>query len=439
MLDEKRSGNNPMALGCVGARSTFRARAFAVAGSAALAIVAANSPLNAQGSGGQFGGQARADAASKMIVLAVQQGISSLPPTAAQSVAFEYDPTVHAYKRSDAMGPLMLRSPETLGKGVWSIRASTSYFELSDSFGPTFYAVEPTELQPGKGPAETAIVKFGMDFDAKVTLVNLSVTHGVTDWFEASLNLPIVITKARAFQAYTTTPGQLTSPPDQRIVAGSDSQEAVDALLGAGILTSSRDSFGSLGFDFNDGTHAGVGRITLQGKASLYSGSWAQIAFAPELALPSPSSDEFAGSDSVALLPRVIGQATPHKLLRLYLDLGYDYDFDFAELRRFVWNVGASVPVNRFAFDLGVGGSEYDKALRWSPTVATGRSTDLFNSTLITAQGDTQVGTSLISLLLGAKVRITDALILGGGASIALNNDMVRPDALGTLAIEYYL
>src|SRR5882672_5366874 len=64
---------------------------------------------------GQFGAQCRADAASKMIVLGVQQGISSLPPTSGQSFSYEFNPELDTYVTSERLGPTSFRAPQTIG------------------------------------------------------------------------------------------------------------------------------------------------------------------------------------------------------------------------------------------------------------------------------------------------------------------------------------
>jgi len=45
-----------------------------------------------------FGVQDRADAVSRLIVLGVQQGISSLPPTSGQPLAYKSAPQLDTYK-----------------------------------------------------------------------------------------------------------------------------------------------------------------------------------------------------------------------------------------------------------------------------------------------------------------------------------------------------
>src|SRR5690349_16701595 len=79
----------------------------------------------------QFGGQGRADAASQMIVLGVQQGISSLPPTSGQAFTYDYNAELGTFVASEQLGPTVLRSPQTIGANRFSLRVAASYFDLS--------------------------------------------------------------------------------------------------------------------------------------------------------------------------------------------------------------------------------------------------------------------------------------------------------------------
>jgi hypothetical protein len=211
-----------------------------------------------------------------------------------------------------------------------------------------------------------------------------------------------------------------------------------------------KDSFNSLGFDFNNDTSAGVGRISLGAKYLIYAGEYANMAGSLEFFNPSPSEDEYAGSASPAILPRLIfelpGKFRAEDYFTLHADLGYDYDFDTSELRRIVWNTGASVPFGRWVtIDFGVGGSEFDEGIRWTPKVATGRpitvpGLGLQDATpILTSLQDTRLGTSFIDFLGGFKVRLTDSLVLSGSATTPLNNQGFRAAAVGTIAIEAYL
>ena len=108
---------------------------------------------------------------------------------------------------------------------------------------------------------------------------------------------------------------------------------------------------------FNEGMHTGVGRISLGTKALLYVGRGPfLLATSCDLYLPSPNEEQFSGSDSAAILPRVIGSARLRNWMRLHINAGYDYDFDVSQLRRFLHQGGVNVasPSRRKALPVSV-------------------------------------------------------------------------------------
>lgn len=388
----------------------------------------------------QFGGQARADATSRMIVLGVQQGISSLPPTSGQSFTYELDPTLATYVSSERLGPTALRSPQTIGANRFSFRMATSYFELANTKAPIPYQVNDSSGAP------IGVARIGLRANAHVGIVNLGGNYGITDRVEMTVNVPVVVVNAQATQIFSALTSERTLPADEAQLGGvgvdngavEQAVDILDAELASGQqLFLRKDSLNALGFDFNQGTHAGVGRISIGGKVILYADSMAQVAFAPDLFWPSPSQDEFAGSNTAAFLPRFIGAVKLGDPFRVHLDVGYDYDFERNELRRFVWNTGASFAIRSATFDLGVGGSKFNEGIEWSPSSAP--YTDLAGTSgTIQALGDTRLGSNFIDALVGAKVRIADKTVLSGSVTVPLNNEGFRAAAVGTVAVEQY-
>lgn len=438
-------------------------------------VVILFSAAESHGQGQQFGVQSRADAAKEMIVLGVQQGISSLPPTSGQSLTYQFDPELSTFVASEQLGPTAFRSPQTVGAGKWSLRAAYSYFELKDKLGPTKYLVEfddlvtdPITQQPAQAVAVSA---FGQEVRATVNLLNLGMNYGITDRLEIMVNVPISVVDARGRQISAVRqsladpnidiremevpasgagnlypPGQVTQSDIDELSDGFDFLSGPDCDSSAlppgqeciGFRTDSYNRFN--GVDFNSGTNAGVGRISIGAKYLIYAGEYANVAGSVEFFNPSPSEDEYAGSESPAVLPRLIielpGRFRAQDYFQLHADIGYDYDFDSAELRRLVWNTGASVPFGRWVtIDFGVGGSEFDEGVRFTPRTATGTNPDV----TLTALEGTRLGASFIDFLGGVKVRLTDNLVLSGSATTPLNNDGFRADAVGTVALEVYL
>jgi hypothetical protein len=418
-------------------QDAFRRRTFWAAAIAGAAFATA---AGAQSSN-QFGGQSRADAASQMIVLGVQQGISSMPPTSGQAFTYDYNAELGAFVASEQLGPTVLRSPQTIGANRLSVRMAASYFDLNKTMDPIIYQFTVPQTDPLFG-------KFGMSVDAKVTLLNFAVTYGITDKLEVTLNVPVTVVDAHASQSYTVQPSELSQPPPQRqlgvIDVGpnpTDKQinQAFQGAFAAHQLTVASSSFNTLGFGFNEGTHAGVGRISVGGKMPLYDSDRLQIAFSPEFYCNSPSQNEFAGSNSPALLVRAIGQYNAMRYLRLHMDIGDDHDFQVSELSRFVWNAGVSVPLTNITFDTGVGGSKFDTAIQWTPTSTTA---DIGNGVTVPGvvrhSGANELGTNYVDYLFGVKARIVNNTVLSGAVNVPITSDGFRAAAVGTVALEYY-
>jgi hypothetical protein len=399
-----------------------------------VSVAAAQSP-------DQFGGQQRADAAEQMIVLAVQQAVSSLPPTSGQSFSYSYDPQTLTFVASERLGPTAFLSTQTVGKGKAAFRFAASYFDLDDSFGPITYLVEPKDPESS---SPGGLVKLGLDANARVAVFDLSASYGLTNRVELQIDLPISIVDAEALESFTTHRSGLSDPPLEARLQGPACRMGLEqckadltTLLESRDLVIRKETFSDLGFGFNSGTQAGVGRINVGAKGVLYTSKRFRLAALGQFFFPSPSEDQLAGPESAAILPRLIGQVNATNFLSLHGDAGYDYDFDDAELRRFVWNAGASIPGKRFTFDLGVGGSEYDTPIRWTPSQAEGSNER--ETFVITALDDNRLGTSFIDFRGGVKVRLAGRFVLSGAVVVPLNDQGFRPAALGTVGVEYYL
>jgi hypothetical protein len=144
-----------------------------------------------------------------------------------------------------------------------------------------------------------------------------------------------------------------------------------------------------------------------------------------------------AGSASPAILPRVVAAADLAEFLRMHADVGYDYDFDFNELRRFVWDVGWSVPLTGVVFDFGVGGSKYNQGIQWTPDTAQFEDLEGQAQTMVALQ-DNRLGDNFVDFLGGVKLRLTDHAVVGGAVNVPVNDQGFRPTAVGTVAVELY-
>lgn len=385
----------------------------------------------------QFGIQDRADAARDSIVIAVQQGISSLPPTSGQAFTYDYDSEIGALVPTERLGPTSFRSPYTVARHKLSLRAAATYFQLGETFGPIPYGLVAAD--PSAGYSE--YTKFGSQVSADVGLLNFAATYGVAERAEVMLNVPVVITDVSAYEISTVFPEEQHVPPCQAFVAGVTTLPLLNQNLADGNLKFRKVRFSSLascgGVSFNDGTNAGVGRISVGGKLLLHASERFDLAFMGEFFAPSPNEDQFAGSDTPAILPRLVSQISFSDIFKGHVDAGYDFDFIEDELRRFTWNAGASAQLSRVTFDLGFGGSLFNEGVEWTPASATFEDVDGVQRTIV-ALGDNTLGTNFVDVLAGVKTRITDTIVISGAVNVPITNDGFRADAVGTLAVEGY-
>lgn len=414
----------------------------------------------------QFGGQDRANAIRQGIIVGVQQGISSLPPTSGQSFVYEYDTSLGVSVPTETLGPTSFRSPQTLAEGKLSLRGAYSYFNLEKTVNPQQYLAEVTDA-PG---TFHGIVGFGVKASAQVSLFNLAATYGLLKNLDVMINIPITVVNASGYQISSTRVSNAGLPANQAQLAGffasgplssdpavrqeqlnivtqgyNDSLAPPDGncdLGPANCLTYRTDSLNSLGFAFNTSTGAGVGRIDLGAKYQIYGGGSDNpfdLAGSLEFFTPSPSQDNYAGSDTAAILPRLIAQARLFPHFRLHMDAGYNGDFGESQLSSFVWNFGASVPIDRFVGDLGFGGSYFNAPIHLNPQIATGstNASGVQNVTL-TALEDTGLGSNYVDFLFGLKYRITEQWVISGAVNVPINDQGFRAAAVGTVAAEVY-
>ncbi len=400
-----------------------------VVAAAALALARSASAQNPN----QWGGQDRANAASQLIVLGVQRGIDSLPLISGQSVTYEFDPASDALSRKSRLGPTVLPSTQVIAPGTLAVQVAASYFEMAETFQPIDYLFAFSGT-----PNRQAVAKLGLSATARVGLLNFSVTYGVSSRIEVGASLPITVVDTQASQTFSAQPTSQSALSGAYFFDGNVPAAITDLNAGLqhGTLALRQASLSSLGFDFNDGTHAGVGRISVGGKGILLSTTRLQIAFSPQFFMPSPSQNEFSGPDSAAIWPQLAATVKCTDALRLHSSVGYDYDFNHDALRSFTWRAGGSFANQRVEFDLGFGGSEYDAGVQWTPSIVHGLATPPLGEATGRALGDSTTGTSLVDILVGAKVRITDTTVVSGGVSIPIVSPAFQPDALGSLAVE---
>jgi hypothetical protein len=392
--------------------------------STALLVLLLSWPRFVHGQAPQFGTPARSVAASQALILAVQQGISSLPPTSGLSFIYEFDPSLGVPVRSEQPGPISLRAPETVKDGAIAIRAATSYFAISTLLEPLVYRTHthtPSVMPPLTVPVPVGhvpkLLELGLDIGANVAITNLTLQYGVLPNTEVSLNLPLV---------------RVTTHVDELYAFGDELSSLQHATLNRAGLTPPL---------FNPGAHVGVGRITLGTKARIYSDPWFRLALACDGELPSPNEHEFAGSKSGAISPRIIGSLKLADWMTARADTGYEYDFSISELRRFVWNAGVSLSRHMVDVDLGIGGSRYESPIEWTPRQI-GELFEVSRRNLVhttaTTIANNETDTTFVDFLAGVKVRLKDNMALSGAVTVPVLDANVQPIVTGTIAFEAF-
>lgn len=398
--------------------------------------------------------EAQGDGVRQAILLGVQQGIASLPPASGQALVYTFDYDAEVFTSNFVLGPSAFRSPEVVGKGSFNVRATTSYFRVEQELDPIDYSFQP---EPGPDCSTEACLRldysrFGASFRADVGLLNLTTAYGVTRWLETRLTFPVVFVDAKASGIFPVLRVDADKPPMEVDPAFRQSPESLDEGMapGGGIVTR-KERFSHLGVgSFSEGSNAGLGRIDLGTKAAilhLREGTEPEglafrqldIALENELFFPSPNEEEFAGPESFAILPRLIGTIGITDWLRLHFDGGYEYDFDEAALRRFAWSAGLSACSSRFSVDAGLGGSEFQKGVEWTPDsvqafdAERGVNGDLRK----VPDEDNELDSRFFDVLLGVKGRIVDQLVVGGTLNVPVLGTGFRPDVIWTFGVEY--
>lgn len=399
---------------------------------AALGVVLAGAPHGLA----QTVPSVNAKATREAILLGVDRGISSLPPSAGQSINFRFDPGLGVYTQSPLVGPTALRTPLTIGEGNVALRVAASYFAASQTFGPAFYS-SGTSANGQQGASFANGINLAAS--AKVWVTSIGATVGFSPRAQLSMSMPIVNVHASASQIFTQRVGG-SGPGATEILPGENARTAVKAAVGPDCAARGDClEWASRPFPESEvpsGNGVNLGRSEVAVRYLALPGSSYDVALELGSLLPSPDEDDYAGTNTIAIVPRVIAQWSATDSIILRGDVGYEYDFDAAELRRFIWNVGTSFEVERLSLDVGFGGSQYAEGIEWAPK---GGSFEQGGITFTTAtDSSTETATTSASFLFGVKAKILPQLYALGAVNVPVTSDAFEPTAIGTWGLEYY-
>lgn len=380
----------------------------------------------------------RAAALEQMALVAIEQGFRSVPPAAAQSISFSFDMENDSFVRNEDLGPFIFRAPETLGKGNIGVRLSVSQFELDETFGPT------THVRRNADDPEAVdfYTKFGSSLQAEVWLFSLSSTIGLSATTDVYVSLPVASVDTDARIQWTAR-FENTEPElsDQRLVL-SRSLGGLERLFDPGDGGNPRarirsDPYAAFGISVGEGV--GLGRVLLGLKHAFFRSERVSAALIGDFLLGSPDADRLSGPSSPAIAPRIAIEAKPLQATRLHVDLGYEFDFEDARLRRLSWSVGPSFSFGLGRIDIGVGGSKYEEEIQWTPNVVAGENRGGGSRLDLVHVGDGGLGDLFWDVTIGAQLSVFDNYVVAASLLLPLNDDGARPDTLGTISVERYL
>jgi hypothetical protein len=410
--------------------------------------------------------RARARGASNALVQVVQQGISALPPIGPQAYSYEFDPALGAMKRSELPGSTVFRVPNVLPAQAWSLRVAGAYFDIEDEVTAGYAAQRCTDQgNPATCPTRRdGFTAFGFGASARVGIISLAASYGLTDFIELDVALPVTIVDAEASDIVT-----VAANASSEVGANSDAnifpvatREDLDIIRRGGTVPNPGGTVvRELGLKrvpydtrerqlragnvadpelFNTGTGVGLGRTSLSAKIASPRWNDFRFALAPEILLPSPSEDEYAGPDSLALGMHLLGVYEPSPHIRLLADLGYEWDTESTSLTRFAWAGGVSFPTEVATVDLGVSGSRYQNGVRWGvPSYEVNSVQGAFRSAGTLLEGESiTLDSVFVNFAFGIKVPLSDRFALSGSALVPVDDASFRPDAFGTLGFEAY-
>lgn len=385
-----------------------------------------------------LGAAALAAGGSATVVQVVQQAINILPPALSQATYYEYDDKVGLFVPSERMGSAVFREPRTLPKGRFTIRAAASYFELSGSVATVYKQADFDRY-----------AAYGSRLSVQAGILSLAATYGLTDMVELELGVPITLIDASQSQLLPTNTRAFDPPincswptnpcPGATVPTVDDartlSRTGRVSVPGEGdvILDPVRTNDVAPGA-FNDGTSVGLGRISLGSKIALARSESYGISVLPQVFLPSPSSDEYAGPDSAALAIGALGGYSPADWMQLILNVGYEWDTESTALTRFAWAAGASFPTEYATFDVGMSGSVYQNGVAWSPEVLP--DADPGRSLFAVDEDSVRLDSTFAEFVGGFKIPLGSVLGLSGSVAVPVDGTDFRPAVLGTVALE---
>jgi hypothetical protein len=332
-------------------------------------------------------------------------------PSASGAFRFAWDPDVRTFVRSDqSLGPNLAERAQTLGRHTGTIGLSYTRVDFDTLEGdqldelhssqPVFSAdFLEAQSEEDKAVASDDMLVTRLDFALAYDLLFLTAAYGITDSLDLSLALSLnqVRMRGTAFAEIQDPDGddgpfRVRFAPTQPGVSGSC---LVD-------FRCARDGFGESVF--------GTGDLFLRTKWHFADTTFADLAVAGVLTLPTGNADDFLGFHDPTFTPWLIGSKTFGRLAP-HLNVGYSFRSG-ADVSQAQWIAGADF-----------------LAAKWL-TLA---------SDFLGFHDDKRDGTNddVLQSAVGFKINPFGDAVIGATFQFPLNRDGLRADVIYTGQVEY--
>jgi hypothetical protein len=334
-------------------------------------------------------------------------------PSATGAFRFAWDSELDTFVRSEqSLGPALAERATTLGKGVLTVGYSYTHSDFDTLEGDSLSNLQTLQpalsdefldgLPPGDREAfGDDVVETSLAMSFRLDLFYLSAAYGLTDGIDVSVALAINRIRMRG-----RATAQILDPLDNgSTYFGSDQFGAIRNGTGpicGEAFRCAEDSF--------DESASGTGDVYLRGKWNFANTSWADLAAAAVLTVPTGNGDDLLGFRDPTFTPwliasRTVGRFSPHVNLGYAMRTGRD-------VSQAQWIIGADARATNW-LTVGVDFLGYHDDKR-----------DNSND-------------DVIQSALGARINPFGQFVFGAGIQLPLNRDGLRADIVYTGQVEY--
>jgi hypothetical protein len=325
--------------------------------------------------------------------------------------AFAFDTDLGtAVNTTETLGPIFAERAPTIGRGKWSLNFYATFFDYDTLNGRSIHDLHATALhdadvaggfdpdQPSGLPIpgvrtgfELDRIDIKVDVNASVRIYSPALTYGVTDKLDISAVLPIVDVDMDVRSRYSLVLSPLNPRPDVH---------DTNVVHGAEPPT-----------DHKHGSSTGIGDFVLGAKYEFYQGGVVDLAGAFLAQFPTGDERNFLGTGDTLLRPFLVashsftGIAGSPISITPHLNLGYQYDIDYADRSALDYVLGFDVGTRR-----------------------------------VTLAGEflgrhTQRGDDLLDVAVGVKWNVYKRLVASGNVILPVNDTGLRSDVITTLGL----